>query len=239
MEERCKNGLPETTRVNTLVNIVTIEPGCLLDAGNYQIEGVYQSRQNASDDDDENLPAPVIMPQWDLADMNMSEIFMDYPHLQKIQIPNFHQIDDTLDIHAERNVINALKKSAYRWYEDWSVWVTATLAIVTLLGVMWFTYQNGLCPQLPRRKPKDEKDIPHYERHPPEQSPIAHIYPDVQAMLREPTAPATLPDTADATYSSVHDSRHVLHQAYDQAIAAQRDTQSQDAPVVTEQPQAK
>ena len=59
--------------------------------------------------------------------MNMSGIFLEYPHLQEIKIPSFHQIDDTLEMHAERDIINAIKNSAYKWYKDWSIWVIGSL----------------------------------------------------------------------------------------------------------------
>ena len=44
-------------------------------------------------------------------------------------------MDDTLEMHVERDVIDALKDSAYPWYEDWSVWVIGLLALILLLGV--------------------------------------------------------------------------------------------------------
>ena len=128
VEERCERGLPETTHVTCLINIVLIEPGCLLDAWNYQTEGIYQTNMNSTQSE-ENLPAPVILPEWEMAvDMNMSGIFLDYPHLQEIKIPSFHQIDDTL----ERDVINALKNSAYNGMK--------TGVFGLLVSVPWLPY---------------------------------------------------------------------------------------------------
>ena len=75
VEERCERGLPETTHVTSPINIVSIKPACLLDAGKHQIEGIYQTNKN-SPHREENLAAPVILPQWEMAaDMNMPGVF--------------------------------------------------------------------------------------------------------------------------------------------------------------------
>ena len=74
VEEKCRSGWPETTCVTSPISIVSIEPGWLLDAGNYQIEGFYQTNKNSTQRV-ENFPALVILPQWEMAtDMNMSGI---------------------------------------------------------------------------------------------------------------------------------------------------------------------
>ena len=206
MEERCKGGLPESTCVTSPINI---EPGCLLDAGNYQIEGIYQTNKNSTQRE-ENLPAPVILPQLEMAaDMNMSGIFLDYPHLQEMKIPSFHQIDDILEMHAEKDVINALKDSVYQWYEDWSISVIGLLALITLLGVAWFTYQKCHCPKVrPKETPK-EKDVPVHERHPPEHSPLNLYVSQLMKELKEPTFPAPVPPAAGQC-ASVQDTQRAL-----------------------------
>ena len=154
VEERRERGLLETTHVTSPINMVSIEPGCLLDPGNYQIEGIYHTNKNSTHRE-ENLPAPVILPQWEMAaDMNMSGILGDYPHIQEVKIPSFQQTDNTLEMHAERDVINA-----YQWYEDWSIWVIGLLALISLWGVAWFIYQNGRCPTVQPKETPKEKDV--------------------------------------------------------------------------------
>lgn len=186
VEERCKEGLPETVSVTAPINIITIEPGCLMDAGNYQIEGTYQQTFNSSEEKEEDsLLAPVILPQWELAaGINVSDTFLRYPHLREIKIPSFHRIDDTLEIHAERDVINALKDSKYKWYEDWSVYVVGLLAIIALLGLTWVLHQHGLCP-IKKTLPQDKENAtPTYV---PRSS--APLYPDLTQLQKEATAP--------------------------------------------------
>ena len=120
-------------------------------------------------------------------------------------------------MHAERDFINALKDSACWWYEDWSVWVIGILSLISLLGVAWFTYQNVCCPTVQPKEIVKEKDVSMYELNPPERTPL---YPDIQHLLRKPTAPVHILEP-EGQYAAVRENQRTLKELHRCIMAMQ------------------